>query len=126
MVRIPRAREAAGPNNWIDTGFVFNPANLTQTITGTVNGTMPGFANLGIWDLSPGPGSPLLDVGHPLPASPAGYEIPNPLFPPVRHPTARLKLAPGTLLPRPIAGMLDIGAFELEDASHIFGNGFEG
>jgi hypothetical protein len=118
-----------GSNNWIDAGFVFNPssaATMPRTLTGTVEGSTPGFSNLGGWDLSPGPGSPLLDVGNPVAPSPAGYEIANPLFPPLRHPPLRGLLAVGSAEPRIPNATIDIGAFERADDNRIFGNGFEG
>ncbi len=71
-------------------------------------------------------GRPLLDFGNAAASAGGAYAIANPLLPPVRHPPARQKLAPGTVLPRPSAGMLDIGAYQREDSSHIFANGFEG
>lgn len=95
-------------------------------VSGSVLGVDAGLVNLAGFDLRPMAGSPLLDLGNAAPSAGAGYAIANPLFPPLRHPPARAKLVSGTVLSRPNAGALDIGAFEREDQSHIFGNGFEG
>jgi hypothetical protein len=117
--------KVTGTNNWIKTGFVFNPTSLPNTITGTITGTLPGFANLATYDLSPGTGSPLLNVGNGAPASPAGYEFPNTLFPPVRHPPLRALIPVGSAAPRVPNGTIDIGAYEQVDLAILFLDGFE-
>ena len=118
--------KVTGTNNWIDGGFVLNPSNLPNTISGTITGSTPGFANLAGYDLSPGAGSPLLNAGNPLPVSPAGYETATPLFPPVRHPPPRALIPVGSAPPRVPNGAIDIGAFEQIDNRHSAQRRFEG
>jgi hypothetical protein len=114
-----------GTENWIKSGFAFNPANLPHTISGTATGADPGFASLAGYDLAPGAGSPLLDVGNAAPVAPAGYEIANPLFPPTRHPPVRAPIPAGGAAARVANGVIDVGAFERVDAGLLFGDGFE-
>ena len=118
--------KVTGTNNWIDGGFVLNPSNLPNTISGTITGSTPDFANLAGYDLSPGAGSPLLNAGNPSPVSPAGYEIATPLFPPVRHPPPRALIPVGSAPPRVPNGAIDIGAFEQIDNRHSAQRRFEG
>lgn len=113
-----------GSNNWIDSGFAFNPANLANTVTGTLTGSDPGFSNLGTLDLTPAAGSPLLNLGNPAPLTPDGFQISSPLFPPARQPQRALQSI-GSAPLRPVNGPLDIGAFERPDLSRVFANGFE-
>ena len=119
------AVKVTGTNNWIDAGFVFNPTNLANTITGTISGSTPGFSDLATYNLIPAAGSPLLDVGNGTPVSPAGYEIANPLFPPTREAAVRTVLPIGTATLRPLNGTIDIGAFERANSDVLFANGFE-
>jgi hypothetical protein len=117
--------KVTGTNNWIDGGYAFNPASLPNTISGTITGTLPGFADLASYDLAPAAGSPLLDAGNGAPASPPGYAIGNPLFPPLRHPPPRALIPVGSALPRVPNGVIDIGAFEQVDTGIIFADGLE-
>jgi hypothetical protein len=117
--------KVTGSNNWISSGFVFNPTDLPHSITGSVTGTLPGFASLAGNDLSPDTGSPLLDAGNAGPASPAGFEIAAPLFPPQREPPARVAIVPGGAALRLPNGTIDIGAYEQVDLGLIFYDGFE-
>ena len=110
-----------GSNNWIDTGSTSIPANWT----GTLQGSDPMLVNIAGFDLRPAAGSPLLDQSNPAPSAGPDYAITQPLFPPTRHP-ARALLAVGTAPLRPVAGALDLGAFEREDDNRIFASGFEG
>jgi hypothetical protein len=120
-VSVPKV---TGSNNWIDSGYAFNPANLTQSLIGTLTGTVPGFANLPSYELGPGIGSPLLDAGT-TPASPAGYEIANPLYPPTREPPRQAPHPVDGATPRAVLGQIDIGAFEQPDPDCLFFDGFE-
>jgi hypothetical protein len=115
-----------GSNNWIKTGFVYNPTDLVRTVTATVSGADPLFADFAQFDLRPASGSPLLNAANASPLAPAGYEISAPLFPPAWLPPQRALLAVGTAVPRPQSGVLDIGAFEFGVADGLFANGFEG
>ena len=110
-----------GSNNWIDEESTSIPDDWIATTFGAV----PGLVNIATFDLRPAAGSPLLDAANPAPSAGAAYAIAAPLFPPMRHPPARSKLAPGTVLQRPLTSALDIGAFEREDPNRIFGDGFE-
>lgn len=110
-----------GSNNWIDEESTSIPEGWIDTTFGNV----PGLVNVAAFDLRPDVGSPLLDAAHPAPSAGPAYAIAAPLFPPARHPPSRTKLAPGTVLQRPLTSALDIGAFEREDPDRIFGDGFE-
>jgi hypothetical protein len=112
----------AGSGNWIESGSSFVPASWS----GTLAGTDPGFASVAAFDFSPAAGSPLLDNGNGAPAAPAGYEIANPLFPPLRHPPQRVLLAPGTAPARVPNGVIDIGAHERVGLDIILRDSFEG
>ncbi|HET9485315.1 MAG TPA: hypothetical protein VFO79_15245 [Xanthomonadales bacterium] len=119
--------KVTGSNNWIDTGFTFNPSNVPHTIGTTYTGTDPGFANLAAYDLSPAAGSPLLDIGNPSVVSPTTFEIASPLFPPAFHPPVRALLPVGSAALRGTAGVIDIGAFERAVVEMpLFADGFEG
>lgn len=111
-----------GSNNWYDSGATSVPANWI----GSVTGADPGLVSIAGYDLRPAAGSPLLDLANPVPSAGPDYAIAQPLFPPLRHPPLRALLAPGSAALRPIAGALDLGAFEREDEQRIFASGFEG
>lgn len=113
-------------NNWIKTGYVYNPTNLIRTEVGTLSAMLPGFADLNLLDLRPGTGSPLIGTANPAPLAPPGYEIPNPHFPPAWLPPQRALLPVGSASARPVNGVLDIGAFEFGVGANVFANGFEG
>jgi hypothetical protein len=114
-----------GSNNWIKTGFAFNPSNLPNTLTGTITGATPGFADLTTYNLAPGPGSPLLNAGTTTTVTPPDYDFPNTLFPPVRVPPVRMAIAPGTAVTRIPNGIIDLGAFEQVDLGVLLRDGFE-
>jgi hypothetical protein len=114
-----------GSNNWIKTGYAFNPSNLAVTLTGTLTGNTPGFTNAAAFDFSPAAGSPLIDAGTATTITPPDYNLANPLFPPVRHPPPRAALPPGSVLQRPLADPIDLGAYERDTVGGIFGDGFE-
>ena len=119
------AAKVTGSNNWISSGYTFNPGNLVHSVSSTLTGAAPGFSNDAANNLSPASGSPLLDAANMMPVSPEGYAIAAPLFPPQRHPPTRIKLAVGTAPLRPVAAPLDIGALERPDPALIFAHGFE-
>ncbi len=114
-----------GSNNWIKSGFVLNPSNLTTTITGTVSGTDPSFVNVSSYDLNPATGSPLLDAGTTITTTAPDYNLNNPLFPPMRHPPQRALINVASAVPRPNSAPIDIGAFERDAFNTIFVDGFE-
>ena len=110
-----------GSNNWVRSGSTFLPAGWS----GTLQGTAPGFVDAAAYDFRPAAGSPLLESAIAAPQAAPGYEIDAPLAIPRRHPPQRAKPAPGVFEPRPRAGTLDIGAFERNDGSFVFADGFE-
>jgi hypothetical protein len=114
-----------GSNNWVKSGFAFNPTALPVLLSGTLGGTAPGFANAAALDFAPATGSPLVDAGTASTTTPPDFDLPNPLFPPVFHPAPRAALAPGAALLRPTAEPIDIGAYERDTAGFIFAGGFE-
>lgn len=119
------APKVTGSNNWVDANYAFNPTNLVQSLTATVTGSAPGFADLGSYDLSPATGSPLFDAGTTPPPSPVGYEITDPLPRPTREPPRQAPHPVGSPAPRLAFGALDIGAFERANPDRVFGDGFE-
>jgi hypothetical protein len=118
------APKVTGSNNWIDSGYAFNPSNLSQSIVDSLTGSVPGFADLPTYDLMPGTGSPLFDAGL-APTSPAGYEIARPLYPPMREPPRQAPHPVGAATRRIGFGAIDIGAFERPDPDRLFLDGFE-
>jgi hypothetical protein len=112
------ASRIRGSRNWFDAGSTFVPAGWSESLTGSD----PGFVNAGANDFRPAPGAPVLNAAGAA-ATAAGYEIASPLFPPALHPSAN-PAAPST--PRPIAGGLDIGAYERPTDGFLFASGFEG
>jgi len=114
-----------GSNNWVETGFVFNPSNLVHTIVGTITGATPGFVDAANNNFVPAVGSPLLEAGTTNTLTPPNYDLANPLLLPMRHPPVRAPLLPGTALLRPNSPPIDLGAFEVDLAGQIFSNGFE-
>ncbi|AVP97608.1 hypothetical protein C7S18_10540 [Ahniella affigens] len=114
-----------GSNNWVKSGFVFNPTNLSHTIVGTITGTIPGFVDAAGANFVPALGSSLLDAGNANTVTTPDFDLSNPLFPPVVHPPLRAPLAPGGTVARPVSLPIDIGAFEVDLVARIFSNGFE-
>lgn len=102
----------AGANNWIVTGA----QNVPSQWTGTVFGTNPGFAAIATADYRPSSSaSPLVNAATSSVTRSDTFAFPRPLFPPASHPPVRTAASAGD--PRPVAGALDIGAFEFNDAS---------
>jgi hypothetical protein len=99
----------AGSNNWVAT----NSETVPSQWTGTLTGADPTFANLVGDDLMPLAPSPLVDAGIGSTASPSGYAFPAPLAMPAYLPPPGGIQAMGGAVPRPVAGAMDIGAYEL-------------
>lgn len=114
-----------GSNNWVETGFAFNPSNLVHTIVGTISGSAPGFVDAANANFLPAAGSPLLEAGNTNTVTSPNFDISNPLFPPMFHPPVRTVLPVGTAVPRPASPPIDLGAFELDVAGSLFSNSFE-
>jgi hypothetical protein len=103
----------AGSNNWITSGAVNAPTEWK----GTLQGTDPGFAALASDDLRPVAGSPLANAGAAATASAAGFDFPDPLFPPAFCPP--FLGASQVAVVRPVTGALDIGAYEVGTVASI-------
>lgn len=100
-------RRVSGANNWVHSG-----ASYPTEWSGTLTGTDPGFADLATGMFQPVSGSPLLDAGVMMTASPEGSQFPDPLPLPLYHPPLGVLIAPGTAQLRPATGTIEIGAFE--------------
>ncbi len=101
-------------NNWLSADWVVSHSSFEGTLNdngGNQEGSDPGFADPPGEDLSPGPGSPLIDAGGPLHPE----AIPD-------HETLWQYLPHLGSVPRPEDGVPDLGAFE---AGFIFADGFE-
>jgi hypothetical protein len=101
-------------DSWLRAGWVVSHGNFDGTFVdhgGNLEGEDPGFSDFAARDLSPAPGSPLVDAGGELHPE----TIPNhlPVWQYVRHQSAA---------PRPDDGARDLGAFE---EGLLFGDGFE-
>jgi len=91
-----------GTNNWFQTGM-----EVPDTLTNSVFGDDPGFADLAGHDFHLRPGSPLINAGLPDPEwlnADQQLSPVRPEFEPTRNAFESV--------PRPRAGTLDIGAFE--------------
>ncbi len=106
-------RVVGGNRNWVTTGST----NVPPEWTSTFSGTDPGFANVSLLDLRPAAGAPLRNAGPASTSSPAGHPFPSPLFPPALTPPQHAAIPPGSAIPRPADGPLDIGAFEFGTGS---------
>ena len=114
-----------GGNNWVKSGYAFNPTTLPVQLAGTLTGTTPGFTNATALDFTPAPGSPLLEAGTTATSNAPDYDLADPLFPPAFHPPQRAALPAGAVLVRPPSPPIDIGAWERDLAGFVFGSGFE-
>jgi hypothetical protein len=102
-------RSITGKNNWVTSGSSPMPSGWT----GTLQGTNPGFANVGGRDVRLASTSPLRDTGTSSPTSASGHVFPSPLAAAAYEPPSHLLLATGTAVRRVASGAIDIGAFEL-------------
>ncbi len=98
----------AGQNNWIQS----NATDVRGEWTGTLLGTTPGFTNFASWNLVPAVGGALHNAGLVPTAGPGGAPFPGPLGTPAWHPPVRSVGLPGSQQARPVAGTIDIGAYE--------------
>jgi hypothetical protein len=114
-----------GSNNWVKSGFAFNPTSLPVQLAATLTGTTPGFTNAAALDFMPAPGSALLDAGTTATSTAPDYDLANPLFPPAFHPPPRAPLPAGAALVRPPSPPIDIGAWERDQAGFLFADGYE-
>ncbi len=97
----------AGANNWVMTGSMFVPSQLT----GTTFGTNPQFVDAATVDVRPTASSPLVNAGSASPPAPAS-PIPSPLAAPLFMPVRRAVPAVGAAPARASVGVIDIGAYE--------------
>ncbi|MCU0681706.1 MAG: hypothetical protein MUF34_05530 [Polyangiaceae bacterium] len=102
------APRISGSKNWVPSGS----NGLPGALLGTVTSSNPGFVNAAGRDLRLAAGSPLLNVGAASCPSPSGYAFPAPLARPAFLPPAHVLQAFGTASPRPVSGVIDVGAFE--------------
>jgi hypothetical protein len=94
----------SGQNNWVRTGSTAVPAEWTNTTFGTD----PGFAGANDFHLVAG--SALIDHGTTSAPSFPSHPFPNPLYPPASVPPTHVATA--SAIARPVAGAIDIGAYE--------------
>ncbi len=104
------SRVVAGSRNWVQSGSTNVPVEWTSTKTGG----SPDVVNLANLQLTPRATSPLVDGGSDAPATIPGHPFPNPLPRALFHPPARTVALPGGAATRPVAGVVDIGAFEYQ------------
>ena len=106
--------QIVGNNNWAMTGSTvtraLGGASVTTIFPDTIFGTDPKFNGFATYDYKPAAGSPLVDKGGPATASPTGHAFPKPLSAPLFMPPARM--VAGAAIPRPVASVIDIGAYE--------------
>ncbi|WP_438034733.1 right-handed parallel beta-helix repeat-containing protein [Sorangium sp. So ce204] len=100
------AASISGANNWVPAGSSAIPGAWR----GTVQGADPGFTNLSSLDLRPVSSSPLVNAGSSA-TSTSGHPFPKPLTAPQFSPRKGARAASGPLQ-RPVAGTIDIGAYE--------------
>ncbi len=100
-----------GSNNWVSEGSTV-PAGWI----GTILGKDPGFADAAKGDFHLKAGSPLINAGDVKPAAPEGFPFPNPLWPPAFEPPLSAVQAADVTTPRPVVGVIDIGAHEFQGA----------
>jgi hypothetical protein len=106
--RWTNGRQIAGSHNWVMIGASNVPVEWSDTLLGTD----PGFADAAAFDFRPSATSELVDNGAPSTSGPAGYAFPAPLPAPLWHSPLRSIGPPGSAVPRPTAGTIDIGAYE--------------
>ena len=105
-------RKVAGSNNWAQTS-----ASVPSEWSGTIRGSNPGLANIGLSQLRPLAGSALLSQGINAPISPPVFTFPSPLIVPKYDPPQRAKMAIGAEHPRAWpSGRISIGALEQNEA----------
>jgi hypothetical protein len=98
----------AGRNNWVPTGTA-----VPSQWTATRSGADPGLVNIAARQLWPTSSSPLVNAGADTTASPPGYPFPSPLpRPTIMPPRGTIE----AILPRPVVGTIDIGAYEVGSA----------
>jgi hypothetical protein len=98
----------AGSRNWLASGS----SEVPWQWSGTVTGGNPGFADLDSDDLKPADGSALVNAGTGATSSPPGFGFPSPLALPQDLPPPCALQQVDTAQRRPIAGAIDIGAYE--------------
>jgi hypothetical protein len=69
-------------------------------------------ANAAGFDFTPTEAGALFNAGNPAPTTIPAHPFPNPLFPLSYHPPQRTLIAVGSAQPRPVHGVIDIGALE--------------
>ena len=107
-------RKMAGSYNWVQDSASAVPSEWS----GTVRGSNPGLANIGLYQLRPLGGSALLGRGINVPIAPPVFQFPSPLTVPLYDPPQRAKMAIGAERVRawPTTGRISIGALEQNEA----------
>lgn len=111
-------RKVTGSNNWVQNGAALVPS--ASEWSGTLRGENPASwsdSDIAQRLLRPKAGTALVDAANPAPPAPIGFPFPTPLLVPIQDPPFRIKLALGDQRVRGAANGLDIGAFEVAEAS---------
>jgi hypothetical protein len=103
-------RSIAGAANWVMNGVTMLPSSTE--LSGTLRGGASPFVDAASQDFIPATGGPLVNAGSTSAPGVAAYPFPNPLYPPAFLPPVAVLMALGGARTRPIAGTIDIGAFE--------------
>jgi hypothetical protein len=102
------SRIVAGSRNWVQN----NSTNVPAEWTNTKKAASPDVSNLANLQLTPRSTSPLVNAGVDAPATIPGHAFPNPLARAQFQPPVRTVALPGGATARPVAGTVDIGAYE--------------
>lgn len=111
-------RKVTGSNNWVQNGAVLVPS--ASEWSGTLKGGNPASwsdSDIAQRLLRPKAGTALVNAANPAPPAPIGSPFPTPLLVPIQDPPFRIKLAIGDQRVRGTGNGLDIGAFEVAEAS---------
>jgi hypothetical protein len=96
----------AGSNNWAVNGTT----NIPPAWTNTIMGAAPGFVNIDTDDVRLDMTSPLVEAGGATLSGVPDHPFPNPLDAPAMHPPLHAVEASDGASPRPLVGVIDIGA----------------
>ena len=103
------SRRVGGTYNWVPSANT--SADTPPEWTTTRSGTNPGFVDQANGDYRISSTSPLINMGSPsAPSTPNVTAFPNPQWPPTAVPPLHVPTTSPN--PRPVVGIIDIGAFE--------------
>jgi hypothetical protein len=103
-------RSVIGGNNWVISWATRVPG--AGEWTNTLGGSASPFVDASAKNYLPSSDSVLIDEGATAVPAITLYPFPNPLFPPTYHPPRGVLIDTGAAESRPVAGTIDIGAFE--------------